>query len=132
MSNSFLIDDDTDDENETIIWSNKNTKPYFNCGCCNTCLCDDNTECKNCGCNCNCDFIEDDYDYESSSECSFISNEEEPPTVNINIIKGKENMKVVRITLQLNVILSNNKKELISIDIDINKTTYLKIAEDLK
>ena len=57
---------------------------------------------------------------------------DEAPKVNINIIKGKQNINIVRITLLLNVILSNNKKESISIDIDINKSTYLKIAKELK
>jgi hypothetical protein len=38
--------------------------------------------------------------------------------------------KKVRITLEFNVNLSN-KNELICIDLDINRTTYLKIAEEL-
>jgi len=139
----FLLDVDSDDESEEVCWDdNEKKKEFYNCGCCDECLCDDNVECGNCGCNCNCEEIDDDYeidddesDYEveltddnndhTKKHASTISN------FDINIIESKEKEKKVRITLELNVSLSNNKKEIINIDLDINKTTYLKIAEEL-
>jgi hypothetical protein len=113
----FLLDFD-DDENETVDWIETIEKEYFDCGCCENCLCDDNIKCANCGCDCNGDELdEDDYCYEDDN-------------FSVNIIKSETNEKLVRITLQLNVML-NDKNEKINIDVDINSKTYLKIAEEL-
>jgi len=137
----LLLDDGSDDELESVVWNDdkSTSKKYFNCGCCDECLCDDNIECLNCGCNCNCDEFEDDYDIENDSEES--ESEQTITSVNkpknnvtnfdINIVENNEKEKKVRITLKLNVSLNNEKKETINIDLDINKTTYLKIAEEL-
>lgn len=138
----FLLDVDSDDETEKVCWDdNEKKKEYYNCGCCDECLCDDNVECTNCGCNCNCDCddIDDDYEIDEDDDDDLEGNDEttynnQPSSVSnfdINIIESKEKEKKVRITLELNVSLSNNKKEIINIDLDINKTTYLKIAEEL-
>jgi len=62
LKNKVYLIDDTDDENETVDWNDEiQTKKYFDCGCCDECLCDDNTACKNCGCNCNCEDYDEDY-----------------------------------------------------------------------
>jgi hypothetical protein len=144
ITNKFrnnLLLDHNDDEDEIVEWSDDNineTKEYFDCGCCDDCLCDDNIECANCGCNCNgddfdedcedcedCDFDDDIEDSESEFADGNLSN------FNINIVKDETNEKLVRITLQLNVMLDNKKTEIINIDLDINSKTYLKIAEEL-
>jgi hypothetical protein len=64
----LLIDVD-DDEDDIVIWIETNNKtPYFNCGCCKKCLCNDTSSCKNCGCGCNCiesnDYTENNEDSE--------------------------------------------------------------------
>ena len=135
---NFLLDTDFDDESESVCWveCDNNKKKYYNCGCCDECLCDDNIQCYNCGCNCSCDDIDDDYDIDETDEESEDDtqlNKKLPSIYNfdINIVESKEKEKKVRITLELNVSLSDNKKEIINIDLDINKTTYLKIAEEL-
>jgi hypothetical protein len=127
-NNVYLIDD-TDDENETVDWNDEiQTKKYFDCGCCDECLCDDNTACKNCGCNCNGeDYDEEDYDEEESEET--VTENNNLTNFDINIIESTDNEKKVRITLELN--LDSKKNEVISIDLDINSSTYLKIAEEL-
>jgi len=140
----FLLDVDSDDENEQVCWDdNEKKKEYYNCGCCDECLCDDNVECVNCGCNCNCDEIDEDYEIDDEDEqdedlescddehCENNKHASSISNFDINIVESKEKEKKVRITLELNVNLSNNKKEIINIDLDINKTTYLKIAEEL-
>ncbi len=134
---SYLLDDN-DDENEVVDWLEDNicnNKEYFDCGCCDECLCDDNIECTNCGCNCNGDDIDDEYDYDSDNDSYDDSYDDYDNSnlsnFNINIIKNEVNEKLVRITLQLNVMLDNKKKEIINIDLDINTNTYLKIAEEL-
>ena len=52
----FLLDFDSDDESESVCWveCDNNKKEFYNCGCCDECLCDDNIQCSNCGCNCRC------------------------------------------------------------------------------
>lgn len=134
---SYLLDHD-DDENEIVNWIEDdkcNNKEYFDCGCCDECLCDDNIECANCGCNCNGDEFDDDYDYDDEDDEADEDNENEKVSnlsnFNINIIKNETDEKLVRITLQLNVMLDNKKTEIINIDLDINTKTYLKIAEEL-
>jgi hypothetical protein len=144
----YLLDYDAEDEIDVVTWIEKNN--YYNCGCCDNCSCYDNIACNKCGCECNndeyCDEIEyntEEYETEKDNEdsttnsqnklnnndsCNIISN---ISSFNINIINDKNKGKKVRITLQLNVNLSNNKKELITIEVDINKTTYLKIAQEL-
>ena len=137
--------------NDSININDSINKPYFNCGCCDNCMCDGENSCINCSCNCNGEIIDDDYDYysedddennnEDGDENKIVDEKNNPdiktiindtkPTIKIKIIgDDKKNKKTVRITLELNVILSN-KNELISIDIDINKYTYLKIAQEL-
>ena len=134
FKNKVYLIDDTDDENETVEWKDESQiNKYFDCGCCDECLCDDNSSCKNCGCNCNCE----DYDEEFSEELdedeesdNDITEKNNLSNFDIIIIESKDNEKKVRITLELNI--NNNKKnEVLSIDLDINSTTYLKIAEEL-
>jgi hypothetical protein len=123
-NNNYLLDDN-DDEIETINWiePTTNTKNY-NCGCCDNCLCYDNKSCDNCGCNCNNNEENSCNDEESNNllKSSSISN------FTIKIINDKE--KKVRITLQLKINVSETDKTL-KIDVDINKETYLKIADEL-
>ena len=57
--------------------------------------------------------------------------ETETSNINMNIIKDN-NIKKVRITLEFNVKINDEQSKLISIDMDINKTMILKIAEELK
>ena len=62
---NFLLDVDSEDEQELVSWiesDNNNNKNYYDCGCCDDCLCDDNVQCKNCGCSCN-------YNEDDDSEC---------------------------------------------------------------
>jgi hypothetical protein len=135
----YLLDRDDDDENEVVNWiDNNNIKQYFDCGCCEDCLCDDNIKCTNCGCNCNGDDDSDGSDGSDDSDGSANTNDKsdckdisEQSNFNINIIKNETDEKLVRITLQLNVMLDNKKTEIINIDLDINSKTYLKIAEEL-
>lgn len=128
---SLLEDDDDEDIIENVIdWMqnnicNENFTKYFNCGCCDDCLCDDNIECLNCGCNCNGDEFDDDFDYIDEDEDENIKN------FNINIIKKFENENTVRITFECNVILNYKKIESFNIEIDINNYTYLKIMNEL-
>ncbi len=145
----LLLDDHFDDENETVSWIDTPAKSYYNCGCCTACSCENNKACDNCGCNCNCDEdMEDDYDYESDDECedcednldntdnesdnniSKLCTFKDITNFNINIIKDGINEKKVRISLEIKL-KTNNKDEVISIDLDINRNTYLKIAEEL-
>jgi hypothetical protein len=123
-NNNYLLDEN-DDEIETINWIEPTTNnKNYNCGCCDNCLCYDNKSCDNCGCNCNnnednsCNDEESDNLLKSSSVSNFT----------IKIINDKE--KKVRITLQLKINLSETEKTL-KIDVDINKETYLKIADEL-
>jgi len=131
LKNKVYLIDDTDDENETVDWNDEiQTKKYFDCGCCDECLCDDNTACKNCGCNCNCEDYDEDYSDELEEESEETVTENNNLTnFDINIIESTDNEKKVRITLELN--LDSKKNEVISIDLDINSSTYLKIAEEL-
>ncbi len=144
-NNNYLLDDDSDDETETVEWIEETeNKKYFDCGCCEECLCDDNMPCENCGCNCNGDEIDEEYSEgsdESDEEIDIddddndydhkITEQGNLSNFNINIIESKDNEKKVRITLELNVMLDNKKNEVICIDLDINSSTYLKIAEEL-
>lgn len=127
----YLIDID-DDENEIVDWnsdSEYNFKKYFDCGCCDECLCDDNIKCKNCGCNCNGDEFEDDFSYYDNDELDSI--DDNTNNVDINIIKDNNNKKIIRITLQLDMLPSNIKDKIINIDLDINNNTYLQLFEEL-
>jgi hypothetical protein len=133
FKNKVYLIDDTDDENETVEWKDESLiKKYFDCGCCDECLCDDNILCKNCGCNCNGEdydeYYSEELDEESENEVTEKSN---LSNFNINIIESKDNEKKVRITIELNINIDNKKNEVLSIDLDINSTTYLKIAEEL-
>lgn len=104
----FLLNIDCDDETESVNWTDcedQKTK-FYNCGCCDECLCDDNIACDNCGCNCNCncDDIDDDYDIEDD-ETDISESSEEPETLpttksqssisnfDIHIIENKEKKK---------------------------------------
>lgn len=147
---TYLLDYDDKDEIEVVTWIDNNNcinKEYFDCGCCDECLCDDNIECINCGCNCN-KHHEDDEDNDEDNDENNDENKDEDnddkddkknqyiyisklSNFNINIIKNDLNQKLVRITLKFNVMLDNKKIEIINIDLDINSKTYLKIAEEL-
>ena len=65
--------------------------------------------------------------YESDEDIE----DKELSNFNINIIEDNNKEKKVRITLEFNVKLSNMKTELICIDLDINRNTYLKFADEL-
>jgi hypothetical protein len=129
LKNKVYLIDETDDENDTVDWNDEiQTKKYFDCGCCDNCLCDENIECQNCGCNCNGeDYDDEDYDDEESEDIETENNN--LTNFDINIIESTDNEKKVRITLELN--LNTKKNEVINIDLDINSSTYLKIAEEL-
>ena len=122
--NDYLLDDN-DDEIETINWiETKSNINSYNCGCCDNCLCFDNKSCDNCGCNCNNneEHTDNEEETDSLSKSSSISN------FTIKIINDKE--KKVRITLQLKINTGETEK-ILKIDVDINKDTYLKIADEL-
>lgn len=124
--NTYILTD-YDDETDTVEWyENNNEKKYFNCGCCDDCLCDDNIKCINCNCSCNGDEFDDDYDYEDDEE-----SDSDTTNFNINIIKNDINKKIVRITLQLNVIIDNKINEVINVVLDIKSKTYLRIKREL-
>ena len=146
FKNKVYLIDETDDENESVDWNDEShTKKYFDCGCCDECLCDDSISCKNCGCNCNGEACEDedededddDDDDEDEDEEDELDEESEDTVTeknnltnfDINIIESTDNEKKVRITLELNI--GSKKNEVISIDLDITSSTYLKIAEEL-
>jgi hypothetical protein len=114
-----------DDENDIVEWYENNDKKFFNCGCCDNCLCDDNIKCVNCNCNCNGDEFDDEYDYEDTDTDTDDTN------FNINIIKNDINKKLVRITLQLNVIIDNKINEVINVVLDIKSKTYMRIKREL-
>ena len=108
------------DENITVDWTDEdvniaNTK--FNCNCCDSCSCDTNTPCANCNCECICEFDNDEPEYTS-------------PKFDINIIEDSKENKV-RITLEFNLKVNDMKTELVCIDLDINSSTYLTIADQL-
>jgi hypothetical protein len=145
-NNNYLLND-SDDETETVEWIDEiDNKKYFDCGCCEKCLCDDNKPCENCGCNCNGEDYDEDCsegsdDSDNDDDQVQINNKEDKTlklnelanlsNFNIKIVESKDSGKKVRITLELNVMLDNKKNEVISIDLDINSSTYLKIAEEL-
>lgn len=137
MKNNLLFDEDSD-ENETVSWIEETiipNKKYYNCGCCDNCSCDDNVACDLCGCQCNCDEdIEDEYEYDGSDTEEIEMQDNANPILSnfdIMIIEDNKKDKKVRITLELNVVLSNKKSEIISVNLDISRSTYLKIAEEL-
>jgi hypothetical protein len=114
LKNIILIDDNND-ENVRVNWVDDDDiiseKEYYNCGCCDYCSCDE-APCANCSCECNSSTI-------SSDPIS---------AFDINIID--DNMeKKVRITFSFK--LNNIMDETICIDLDINRSTYLKIADEL-
>ena len=162
LKKKYLLDADSDDENETVEWNdNLITKKYFNCGCCENCLCDNNISCKNCNCSCNCEYIDDDYEIEDSDDEKEDDEKEDDEkeddekeddekeddekendnddnddickisNLNIKFIHNKCNENKVKITLEINVILSDNKDEMIYLDFDISGPLYVKILKEL-
>lgn len=119
LLDSILLDCCSDEEDITYELSEEDSdetiSEVFDCGCCDDCSCDDNMECENCNCECCCEI--NSIDEVSSDTNNF----------NINIIEDNMKEKKVRITLEINVKLN----EKVCIDVDINRTTYLKIAEEL-
>jgi hypothetical protein len=119
LLDSNLLDCCSDEEDITYELSEEdsddNISDVFDCGCCEDCSCDDNMECENCNCECCCEM--NSIDMVSSDTNNF----------NINIIEDNMKEKKVRITLEINVKLN----EKVCIDVDINRSTYLKIAEEL-
>ena len=103
---SLLLDSDFDDENTTIDWY---ADKIIN-----------NPTCEEA------DDIEDEEDDNVEN-----IEDKELSNFNINIIEDNNKEKKVRITLEFNVKLSNMKTELICIDLDINRNTYLKFADEL-
>jgi hypothetical protein len=135
LNNKLIID--YDDEDDDVIWYDedntcdnlikitkkiktnnnilKTGNTYIDCGCCDDCSCD-SEECENCLCDCNINSLKD---FDKSHD------------INITIIKNKKLGKKIGITLKLNFMLNDNINEDISIDFDINKSTYLKITNEL-
>jgi hypothetical protein len=85
----------------------------INCGCCEDCNCDIDI-CDNCNCDCKINSFNNDL-----------------TDFNITIIKNKKAGKKIGITIKLNFIMDNKINEYISMDFDINKSTYLKITNEL-
>ena len=52
-------------------------------------------------------------------------------TFNIEIIKNKNNKKKVNIVMKFNIIDNINNSEIISVNLLLNTSTYLKLMEDL-
>ena len=113
------------DETDSIHWVKDKVevdhKPYYNCGCCDNCSCEENKPCSGCECNCNRDDFDDDYDY--------IDDDEYPNDDNIQVVMLEDKEKKVKI--QLKITLDTQQNEVISFDLDINKHTYLKITNEL-
>lgn len=133
--NSYLLQYD-DDENDIVNWFENDTcniKEYFNCGCCDMCSCDFNINCVNCSCNCNCNRyeVDDEVDEEDDDDDKVDEDISNLSSFNINIIKNETDKKIVRITLQFNIMIDNKKIKIINIELDINSKIYLKIAEEL-
>ena len=120
LLDSIVLDCHSDEEDIEYELSEEdsddNISEVFDCGCCDDCRCDDMMECENCNCECCC---------ESDANLSDTNNRVD--NFNINIIEDNMKEKKVRITLEINVKLN----EKVCIDVDINRTTYLKIAEEL-
>ena len=110
----LLLDENSDDESASVVWLENNT-----CTCCIDCDCSNNIVCKSCGCECCIDFEEEANDIEKSIS-----------KFNMDIIEDNKKEKKVRITLEINIKI-NDTIELMCIDLDINKTTYLKLADKL-
>lgn len=101
--NNFLLDENSDEEDCDIVWNKKKEiEEYF----------DDDEEI---------DINKLDEEIES----------DENELINFDMtIVQEQDIKKVRITFELNVML-NNKNKKICIDVMINKSTYLKLAEEL-
>jgi hypothetical protein len=129
LLDSILLDCCSDEEDISYELSEEtsddNISDVFDCGCCDDCSCDDNIECENCNCECCCETISSEIISSDAISSEFISNDMN--NFNINIIEDNMNEKKVRITLEINVKLN----EKVCIDVDINRYTYLKIAEEL-
>ena len=122
--NSYYLLEQYDDESECVNWIyQQEISNEYNCGCCNECLCDDNVKCSNCGCFCNDNSEEENSETENNGIVNLNN-------FDIKIIKTNKEKKV-RITLQLNILLSNKKTKIININLDINSKTYLKFAKKL-
>lgn len=124
LLDSILLDCCSDEEDIAYelseASSDDNIHDVFDCGCCDNCTCDDNIECENCNCECCCEM-------NSNEMISNEMNSNDTNNFNINIIEDNMKETKVRITLEINVKLN----EKICIDVDINRSTYLKIAEEL-
>jgi hypothetical protein len=128
IKNLDLLDNDSDEEIDDIIWSdtiyNNNEDDLDSVIDYESIMYDEESE--------------DEYECFSCSEeiddndIEIIEDELDNPNIIINIIEDKENKneKKVRITLEFNVGL-NKKNEILYVDLDINQSTYLKIAEEL-
>ena len=124
-----ILLDEYDDEDESVKWLEDD---YFNCGCCSFCSCSDENPCKNCDCKC---IIDSDNKIELNNILS--DNQENGKTdkfnykfinnYTINIIKENDTY-FVRITFEFK---NDNTNEKYLIDLDINRETYLKIADEL-
>ena len=128
---NFLLNIESDDENELNdieirqsqnLINDNNEKSFYNCGCCDNCLCDDNIECKNCGCGCS---SYDDNSIEENKSTSKLNN------LDIKVIETPNKEKKVRIALELEIEINPELNKIININLDINKETYLKILKDL-
>lgn len=127
-----MINNDTDDENEIVEWINKPlhvTFALFDCGCCDDCICDINISCANCKCSCQ---VSTDMDDNSDSDEKKKIVEYSINDFTIDIIEDKDKERKVRVNV--NIDFGNDYGNLhknIIIKLDINKSLYLQIAEDL-
>jgi hypothetical protein len=128
-----MINNDTDDENEIVEWINKPlqvTFALFDCGCCEDCICDVNISCVNCKCSCQVSYNNKSIDTDSDSDEAKNKDivEYSINDFTIDIIEDKDKERKVRVNV--NIDFGNLHKNII-IKLDINKTLYLQIAEDL-
>lgn len=106
--------DNYDDENDKVEWV-KNL--YFNCGCCDECSCNA-VECRNCSCDCQ--VLEDELDIPSIKPIEEYT---------IDIIEDSSKERKVRLTFNLEIA---NSSKTILFDLDISRSLYLKIADELE
>ena len=124
-----IIINDYEDEIDSVKWleSPKHSIEIFNCGCCEECICDDQTICSNCLCSCLIENSDDSNDTNDTNDPSDVPISHTINDFTIDIIEDSNKERKVRINVSIE--LQNNKN--ITIKLDINRSLYLQIAEDL-
>jgi hypothetical protein len=127
-----MINNDTDDENDIVEWITKPSQvtfAIFDCGCCDDCMCDVNISCINCKCSCQINNENKSIDTDENSDTDELNDivEYSINDFTIDIIEDKNKERKVRVNVNMDFGLHKN----IIIKLDINKTLYLQIAEDL-